>query len=678
MSHMSHGRQNRLLMFALPALAAGASIAACASTHTAGWDLGQLDGGAEGFDAAFLPPPSPIQPQLGPTVTAQKAPPPISGGTLIVTQDGKYAVAADSDRDSVYVVSLADQSVQTVSLMAGDEPGRLAEDGTGLVHVALRGPGAIVTIDPATAKLQGRQSVCPAPRGVAWDGTAGVVWVACATGELVGLPPGGGSATHSYVIERDLRDVIVSDGALAITHFRTNQLLRVGADGTVTRHDTVASASFGGFDTHVVWRAVPGPAGTIATVHEEESQSLVSTMMQGGYGGGGCGSSGGVSLSLPPPFPAEDGAPPEAEAPLPEASIATLASLPLCLDPEAGGLLPFTGSLNGMQPGCGMDSTIVHSAITVIDSSGSPLFNATFPGAVPVDVAMSPDGAHIAVVAPGNTFGPGLSTVFEFGTCSQATERSLPLTTSPVTPAEPVAVAFGPSNRLLVQTREPAALWFIDSVNPSSVSLSTVSRKDTGHDIFHVQAGGMIACASCHPEGGDDGNVWNLDGSSRRTPSLRGTIAGTAPYHWPGNMKDLPMLFDDVYTVRMNGAKLQSDQVSVLKRWVEAVPAPPSPSWVDSAAASRGKAVFDRAGVGCASCHSGAKLTNNQTVNVGTGGTFQVPPLVGLGWRAPFLHDGCATTLADRFGSCATPGHGNTSTLSAGDLSDLEAYLETL
>jgi hypothetical protein len=243
---------------------------------------------------------------------------------------------------------------------------------------------------------------------------------------------------------------------------------------------------------------------------------------------------------------------------------------------------------------------------------------------------------------------------------------------------EPIAVAFDPSNRVLVQTREPASLWIIEVSGRSMVPLSTVTRKDTGHDIFHVQAGGMIACASCHPEGGEDGHIWNLDGNSRRTPSLRGTIAGTAPYHWPGDMKDLPMLFDDVYTRRMSGVQLANDQVSVLKRWVEAVPAPPAPSWVDSAAAARGKTVFQRASVGCASCHSGAKLTNNQTVNVGTGGQFQVPPLVGLGWRAPFLHDGCATSIADRFVSCATSAHGNTSSLSSGELSDLVAYLETL
>jgi cytochrome c peroxidase len=311
-----------------------------------------------------------------------------------------------------------------------------------------------------------------------------------------------------------------------------------------------------------------------------------------------------------------------------------------------------------------------------MDPGGVVLFSATFPGAVPVDVALSGDGSHVAMVAPGNTFQPQLSTIFVVETCTNATDM-----TGNLGDTEPVAVAFDPSNRVVVQTREPASLWVLDTRGriQSAVTLSTVSRKDTGHDIFHVQAGGMIACASCHPEGGDDGHVWNLDGTSRRTPSLRGTIAGTAPYHWPGDMKDLPMLFDDVYTRRMSGAKLAKDQVAVLKQWVEAVPAPPAPSWVDSAAATRGKAIFGRASVGCASCHSGAKLTNNETLNVGTGGQFQVPPLVGLGWRAPFLHDGCAASIADRFGSsCATSAHGNTSSLSSGEVSDLVAYLETL
>jgi hypothetical protein len=42
------------------------------------------------------------------------------------------------------------------------------------------------------------------------------------------------------------------------------------------------------------------------------------------------------------------------------------------------------------------------------------------------------------------------------------------------------------------------------------------------------------------------------------------------------------------------------------------------------------------------------------------------------------MHSGCATTLADRFGMCATPQHGNISKLTPANLADLEMYLESL
>lgn len=94
---------------------------------------------------------------------------PISGGTLIALQDGNTAVAADPDRDAVYVVDQSTAAVtHTVALQTGDEPGRLVEDGAGRVHVVLRGGGALATIDPGTGALVARRNVCPAPRGLAW------------------------------------------------------------------------------------------------------------------------------------------------------------------------------------------------------------------------------------------------------------------------------------------------------------------------------------------------------------------------------------------------------------------------------------------------------------------------------------------------------------------------------
>jgi hypothetical protein len=63
---------------------------------------------------------------------------------------------------------------------------------------------------------------------------------------------------------------------------------------------------------------------------------------------------------------------------------------------------------------------------------------------------------------------------------------------------------------------------------------------------------------------------------------------------------------------------------------------------------ARGQAIFeDAAHAACTICDSGPELTNDASVDVGTGGTFQVPRLLGVAWRAPFLHDGCCRPSSD-------------------------------
>ena len=56
---------------------------------------------AEGADAGDN---GAVHPVFNATVKAGTPPPPISGGTLLVLRDGVTAVAADPDRDLVYVV----------------------------------------------------------------------------------------------------------------------------------------------------------------------------------------------------------------------------------------------------------------------------------------------------------------------------------------------------------------------------------------------------------------------------------------------------------------------------------------------------------------------------------------------------------------------------------------------
>jgi hypothetical protein len=86
------------------------------------------------------PPGSPFGAFNEPVVIADTPPPPISGGTLLIAARGKTAIVSDPDRDQVVVVDLDKLSVfARIALEKGDEPGRLVEDATGRVHIALRG-----------------------------------------------------------------------------------------------------------------------------------------------------------------------------------------------------------------------------------------------------------------------------------------------------------------------------------------------------------------------------------------------------------------------------------------------------------------------------------------------------------------------------------------------------------
>lgn len=91
----------------------------------------------------------------------------------------------------------------------------------------------------------------------------------------------------------------------------------------------------------------------------------------------------------------------------------------------------------------------------------------------------------------------------------------------------------------------------------------------------------------------------------------------------------------------------------------------------------RGAAVFEQAG--CKTCHAGAKYGRAGAFDVGTGGVFQVPSLLGLSARLPLMHDGCAATIQARFEPrCGGDAHGETDALSEPQRADLVAFLSSL
>jgi mono/diheme cytochrome c family protein len=591
---------------------------------------------------------------FSPVQQAQRALPPLIGGTLAVAPDGT-AVLSDPDRDQVYIADPKQKTSVTIALSAGDEPGRVAVHDK-RAYVALRASGALLTIDLTTQKVSARSQVCAAPRGVFFD---------CAGGDLVSVAADGASVLAKSRVASDLRDVGRDGQGIWVTQFRAAALLRLDSalkvssraqPATTARVSNLPSPGTSiGLSPTLAFRTVASSSGEPWMLHQRAQTSPVTPDL-GGYGGG------------------------------------------------------FQGGF--------CESGIVHTTITRFDSA-TPAVQAALPQAVvPLDLGPSPDGRFLAVIAPGNFARQDLMPVssgFEGGFPSantgpaqqlffvktEALKRSKPealLGEVPQDcifdagrwehrfPGEATAVQFVDARSFLVQVRSPAELHVFrldDADNPrlsAIIPLSALALRDTGHEIFHQNSGAGLACASCHGEATDDAHIWTFaDVGERRTQHLRGGILKTAPFHWSGDLSDMNALIDDVYQKRMGGTQLGADARAALGAWLDRLPLVPSEAG-DAAAAARGRALFESAAVGCSSCHAGEALRSAGSQDVGTGGSFEVPSLHGVSLRLPLMHNGCADTLERRFDPACGGGdkHGKTSQLSAAQIADLIAYLESL
>ncbi|MEI9951882.1 MAG: cytochrome-c peroxidase [Pseudomonadota bacterium] len=605
-------------------------------------------------------------------LTAPVTPLAISGGTLSVLSDSSLAIVADPERDRISIVDLNTLSLrQTITLQPGDEPGRSVEDGQKHIHVALRRGGAVLTIDPVTGSVLGRRAVCKAPRGIAFESATGLVHVACAEGKLVSLPAQGGEAVRTLKLDPDLRDVLVRGSELWVTRFKSAEVLRVSSTGTLLEQRVKIPQAVGQLSLPTSSNDFSGPSGPAPAAQNVTLQAGTAWRAVSNLAGGA------VIVHQ-------------------DAVADEVAITP----PSASG-----SSYGGGGMGC---DGIVRNVVSTVSADGS-VVSAQFTGApLPVDVAVSGDQQWIAVAhagladlaapRPSLVFpaeqGPSASGGFAFGAGSAVSILSLaelnsgnPCTFSQsnVSSTPVTAVAFTANGRLLAQTREPPQLLIVRDLPfglPDIIPLPGESRADTGHELFHRDAGGGIACASCHPEGGEDGRTWRFAGTGeRRTQALHVGLRDTAPFHWSGDLPDVGALMTQVFVGRMGGVRESAARVSALSEWLFSLKAPASIRDASDDAALRGQALFQSLDVGCTSCHSGTKLTDNESVAIDTVSTskLQVPSLVAVGYRAPFMHNGCAATLTDRFDpKCGGNAHGNTAGLNDTQRSDLVAYLESL
>jgi hypothetical protein len=494
---------------------------------------------------------------------------PYWGSSVIALEADRWA-AADPEANAVHAVYFSADTkafhTAAISTGAGSAPFRMAQVGRSQVAVVLRGSGEVAMLDTTALKVEWRRTVCAEPRGIAWDADSSTARVACASGELYTVSEERQTSIDTGL---ELRDVLLVNGALWVTTFRSAELLELDpADGSVRTR--LSPASVGGYMPQVAWRTVTD-GDLIVMSHQlhyaSDVNNLVTTPAVPYYGVSACFASA------------------------------------------------------------------VTSALTVFDPKARSVKGTLArPGALPVDVAF--DGQTVAVVSTGGglveTYDPGFIST---GACTGGVPAGSGL------PAPSGVAVSGGSVAVFDQTG-----WFgVNAATPDDGhAVRTRTPDDVARAVFHAQSPSGVACASCHAEGYDDGHTWTFGTSIVRTQSLEGGLFATAPYHWDGEFSTLPQLLDVTWVKRMGGAPLNGSDATALGAWLNALPARKGRQ-----ARGQGEAYF--ASDGCSTCHSGSAFTNGATVDVGTGGAFQVPSLRAVSWRGPWLHDGCAATLEDRF-----------------------------
>ncbi|MFO0619083.1 MAG: c-type cytochrome [Polyangiaceae bacterium] len=211
-----------------------------------------------------------------------------------------------------------------------------------------------------------------------------------------------------------------------------------------------------------------------------------------------------------------------------------------------------------------------------------------------------------------------------------------------------------------------------------------------GRYLFNTSRDARIArgraCASCHPDGRDDGLVWSSPDGRRQTPMLAGRLAGTAPYGWSGEHETLKDHLHHTFD-RLGGIGLsEGEDLDALVLYIQSLPLPAASPPHETASqeatadvAAHGRAVFDASG--CNTCHLDGG-TDDARHDVGSGRAggrlaFDTPSLARVGRTAPYFHDGRYTTLEDVLLDPKTRMF-DPAKLTADDRAALATYLETL
>jgi mono/diheme cytochrome c family protein len=552
----------------------------------------------------------------------------------------------DPVEHAVHVLRLDEQlSSRRIAFEQGSTPRRAALT-QNTAYVPLVSAGQLAAIDLESATIVGTVPVCASPEGLAVD--EHLLHLACRDGSLLRFEvrsdlPERLAFQDRVRLDDDLRDVVRWPGGLAVSRFGTAEVLVLDSEGKLLRRIRPPAPS--GLVAAVAWRLLPSPDGKLVLAHQVNSTEALG----GVYYGGGCGSISSPAVSLlDPENAAETGEtatdpsnPGEQSPVVPQVRLARAAGT---LDIALSG-----GRVQVAIPGNAL-------ATQRAERLGLPEATARTDAWLPGLVAVDPGGPDAS--APCFTLGESHA------------ESAVPISLETV-PAGPLA------GKVLALTAYPSQVKVL-GLGPA-VPLPGPTEKDTGFELFQMTVAESISCASCHPMGRADAHVWNfVSHGPRRTQSLEGGVSHLGAFHWDGEFPSWGEFVESIMIGRMGlREELSEETLGAFLSFVDAVPTPASTP-DEASAVARGRALFESEATACSTCHSGPHWTDNAAYDVGTGGRFVTPSLVGVRHRAPYMHDGCAPDLEARFGICGGGDeHGKTSHLSDQDIADLVAFMRT-
>ncbi len=243
------------------------------------------------------------------------------------------------------------------------------------------------------------------------------------------------------------------------------------------------------------------------------------------------------------------------------------------------------------------------------------------------------------------------------------------------------------------------------------------------YDATDKITSGGLGCAGCHPEGRDDGFVWHeasfdtpdggtrtnfvgtyenvpdlakTKGVARRTVMLAGRVRAEGPYGWRAESPTLAERIGAGMGLHRWGGlpKHAPENVAARAGYMaqfirQGLVTPPRAASALSPEAERGKQVFESKEAACATCHRPdadfsdrvayplKALPSRKDFEDEPKAAFKTPSLLFLEGRAPYFHDGSASSL-ERLVEANQDRMGKTSHLSADERAALVAYLRTL